>query len=83
MVEVAGVFKADLRRVMKELGINNQQDTHQRLLTNLIGADFETQTWILRCVATPYEITDKVSREFYEKSLADIQRDPVYEIVTP
>ncbi len=29
-VEVAGVFKKDLKRVMKEHGINNQQDVHQR-----------------------------------------------------
>ncbi|EUB74500.1 hypothetical protein PMI27_000676 [Pseudomonas sp. GM41(2012)] len=34
-VEVAGVFKSDLKRVMKEHGINNQQDIHQRLLRNL------------------------------------------------
>jgi len=27
-VEVAGVFKRDLKRVIKEHGINNQQDIH-------------------------------------------------------
>ena len=43
MVEVAGVFKGDLRKVMKAHGINNQQDIHQRLIINLIGADFEAQ----------------------------------------
>jgi len=26
MIEVAGVFKQDLKQVMKEHGINNQQD---------------------------------------------------------
>ncbi|WP_420821173.1 hypothetical protein [Pseudomonas rhizophila] len=41
-VEVAGVFKSDLQRVMKAHGINNQQDVHQRLLSNLIEADLET-----------------------------------------
>lgn len=41
-VEVAGVFKPDLKRMMKDHGINNQQDIHQRLLRNLIAADFET-----------------------------------------
>lgn len=55
MVEVAGIFKADLKRVMKEHRINNQQDVHQRLLKTLIVADFETQVWMLRNVTTPYQ----------------------------
>lgn len=42
-IEVAGVFRPDLQKVMKAHGINNQQDIHQRLLKNLIGSDFETQ----------------------------------------
>lgn len=82
-VEVAGVFKPDLKRVMKEHGINNQQDIHQRLLINLIAADFETQTLMLRCVTTPFVVTEKVSRAFREQSLAELQRDPGDEIVTP
>lgn len=82
-VEVAGVFKGDLRKVMKAHGINNQQDIHQRLLKNLIGADFETQAWMLRNVTTPYEITEKVSRAFYEKSMAEIAADPGDEVLPP
>ena len=82
-VEVAGVFKPDLKRVMAAHGINNQQDIHQRLLKNLIGADFETQAWMLRNVTTPYEIPEKVSRAFYEKSMAELAADPGDEIITP
>lgn len=82
-VEVAGVFKADLRKVMKVHGINNQQDIHQRLLKNLIGADFETQAWMLRNVTTRYEIPEKVSRAFYEKSMAEIAADPGDEVLRP
>ncbi|AZE67776.1 hypothetical protein ACAW49_03225 [Pseudomonas sp. Env-44] len=82
-VEVAGVFKKDLQRVMKAHGINNQQDVHQRLLMNLIEADFETQGNMLRCVTTPYEPSEKVSRDFYEKSMAELSADPDDEIITP
>ncbi|MNN89935.1 hypothetical protein D3C81_2078170 [compost metagenome] len=82
-VEVAGVFKPDLKRVMKAHGINNQQDIHQRLLKNLIGADFETQAWMLLNVTTPYEIPEKVSRAFYEKSMAEIAADPDDEVIVP
>ncbi|MHB2060275.1 hypothetical protein [Pseudomonas monsensis] len=82
-VEVAGVFKPDLKRVMAAHGINNQQDIHQRLLKNLIDADFETQTWMLRNVTTPYEPSEKVSRAFYEKSMAELAADPGDEIVSP
>lgn len=46
-VEVAGVFKPDLKRIMKAHGIDNQQDVHQRLLMNLIAADFEAQAKML------------------------------------
>ncbi|WP_130927949.1 hypothetical protein [Pseudomonas sp. Sample_14] len=80
-VEVAGVFKPDLKKVMTDHGINNQQDIHQRLLKNLIGADFETQAWMLRNVTTPYEPSEKVSRAFYEKSMAEIAEDPGDEII--
>jgi hypothetical protein len=72
-VEVAGVFKRDLKRVMKEHGINNQQDIHQRLLIN---ADFDTAARMIRCVTTPYEIPEKVSRSFHEQCLAELARDP-------
>lgn len=63
-IEVAGVFKPDLQKVIKAHGINNQQDIHQRLLINLIAADFETQAWMLPNVTTPYEHPEKVSRAF-------------------
>lgn len=76
MVEVAGVFKLDLKRVMKAHGINNQQDIHQRLLINLIGADCEVQAWMLRCVTTPYEPSEKVSIAFRELSLLAISKTP-------
>ncbi|MBD9443058.1 hypothetical protein [Pseudomonas sp. PDM04] len=82
-VEVAGVFKPDLKQVMKAHGINSQQEVHQLLLMNLIAADFETQAWMLRCVTTPYEITEKVSRELYEKSMAEIARDPGDDVIRP
>jgi hypothetical protein len=82
-IEVAGVFKPDLKKVMAAHGINNQQDIHQRLLKNLIGADFETQAWMLRNVTTPYEPSEKVSRAFYKQSVAELARDPGDDIVEP
>jgi hypothetical protein len=85
-VEVAGVFKPDLKKVMKAHGINNQQDIHQRLLINLIAADFETQAKMLRCVTTPYEPSEKVSRAIREavlKSLADDPPEPEDEVYEP
>ncbi|MBV4518491.1 hypothetical protein KVG88_00315 [Pseudomonas sp. SWRI74] len=66
-VEVAGVFKPDLKKVMKDHGINNQQDIHQRLLMNLIAAGFDTQAKMLRCVTTPYAPSKKMSRRLYEE----------------
>lgn len=83
-VEVAGVFKPDLKAVMKAHGFNNQQEIHQNLIRNLIGADFETQAWMLRSVTTPYVVTEKVSRLIREagmKSLADDPPDPEDEII--
>ncbi|WP_338919254.1 hypothetical protein V0M98_17725 [Pseudomonas silesiensis] len=74
-VEVAGVFKSDLKRVMKQHGINNQQDIHQRLLINLINANFETAERMLACVATPYEISEKVSESFRTQSLRVLVND--------
>ena len=85
-VEVAGVFKPDLKRVMAAHGINNQQDIHQRLLINLIAADFETQAKMLHCVTTPFVVTEKVSRMIRAagmKSLADDPPEPEDEIEKP
>jgi len=85
-VEVAGVFKADLQRVMKAHGIDNQQDVHQRLLMNLIAADFETQAAMLRIKTTPFVVTEKVSRLIQDagrKSLADDPPEPDDEIISP
>ncbi|MCE0464855.1 hypothetical protein [Pseudomonas uvaldensis] len=75
-VEVAGVFKPDLKKVMKAHGINNQQDVHQRLLMNLIRADFETQTWMLRNVTTPFVVNEKVSRIIRAAGLKRLAEDP-------
>lgn len=85
-VEVAGVFKPDLKRVMAAHGINNQQEVYQLLLMNLIAADFETQAKMLRCVTTPFVITEKVSRLIEAagmKSLADDPPEPDDEIIEP
>ncbi|MEO8645654.1 hypothetical protein [Pseudomonas sp.] len=82
-VEVAGVFKPDLQKVMKAHCINNQQDIHQRLLINLIAADLETQAQMLRSVTTPYEPSEKVSRTFREQSLAELKRDSGDEVLFP
>ncbi|WP_339503958.1 hypothetical protein [Pseudomonas sp. RL_105y_Pfl2_101] len=86
MVEVAGVFKSDLKRVMAAHGINNQQDIHQRLLINLIAADFETQAKMLQGVKTPIVVTEKVSRLIEAagmKSLADDPPEPDDEVEKP
>ncbi len=85
-VEVAGVFKPDLKAVMKAHGINSQQEVHQLLLMNLIAADFETQAQMLRCVTTPFVVTEKVSRLIEaagRKSLADDPPEPDDEVVDP
>jgi hypothetical protein len=82
-VEVAGVFKPDLKRVMAAHGINNQQEVYQLLLINLIGANFENQAKMLRCVTTPYEPSEKVSRAFNEQSMAELAADPGDEIISP
>lgn len=84
-VEVAGVFKPDLKRVMAAHGINNQQEVYQLLLMNLIAADFDTQTKMLRCVTTPFVVSEKVSRIIQAagmKSLADDPPEPDDEVVT-
>lgn len=85
-VEVAGVFKPDLKRVMAAHGFNNQQEVYQNLLRNLIAADFETQAKMLKCVTTPFVVTEKVSRIIQAaglKSLADDPPEPDDEIVSP
>lgn len=85
-IEVAGIFKADLKRLMKQHGFNNQQEVHQALLRNLIAADFETQAQMLKCVTTPFVVTEKVSQIIKAaglKSLADDPPEPDDEIETP
>jgi chemotaxis methyl-accepting protein methylase len=82
-VEVAGVFKPDLKRVMAAHGINNQQEVYQLLLMNLIAGDFETQAKMLQCVTTPFLITEKVSLEFRNESLAELARYPGDEVFNP
>ncbi|QUE91221.1 hypothetical protein [Pseudomonas sp. SCA2728.1_7] len=82
-VEVAGVFKPDLKRVMAAHGFNNQQEVYQNLLRNLIAADFETQTKMLRCVTTPFVVSEKVSIAFIEQSVLIIQQDPEDELISP
>lgn len=85
-VEVAGVFKADLKRLMAQHGFNNQQEVHQNLLRNVLAADFETAAKMLKCVTTPFVVTEKVSqiiRAAGLKSLADDPPDPDDEIERP
>lgn len=85
-VEVAGVFKPDLKRVMAAHGFNNQQEVYQNLLRNLIAADFETQAQMLKCVTTPFVVSEKVSRIIQAagiKSLADDPPEPEDDIVEP
>lgn len=85
-VEVAGVFKPDIKRLMKEHGFNNQQEVYQNLLRNVIAADFDTAAQMLRCVTTPFVVSEKVSsliRAAGLKSLADDPPDHDDEIVKP
>ena len=85
-IEVAGVFKPDLQRVMKAHGINNQQDIHQRLLINLIAADFETQVKMLQCVTTPFVVSEKVSLQLKDAGLQHLAKypgEPEDEIIMP
>ncbi|MFC6299636.1 hypothetical protein GNF76_27145 [Pseudomonas sp. CCM 7893] len=85
-VEVAGIFKKDLKRLMKQHGFNNQQEVHQNLLRNVIAADFEMAAQMLKCVTTPFVVTEKVShiiRAAGLKSLADEPPEPDDEIINP
>lgn len=75
-VEVAGVFKPDLKRVMAAHGFNNQQEVYQNLLRNLIAADFDTQAKMLRCVTTPFVVSEKVSRIIKAAGMKSLADDP-------
>jgi len=75
-VEVAGVFKTDLKRLMKQHGFNNQQEVFQNLLRNVIAADFETAAQMLRCVTTPFVVTEKVSRLIREAGMKSLEAEP-------
>jgi len=76
-VEIAGVFKPDLKRVMAAHGFNNQQEVYQNLLRNLIAADFETQARMLKCVTTPFVVTEKVSCVILAAGMKSIADDPL------
>ncbi|WP_415760280.1 hypothetical protein [Pseudomonas sp. LT1P18] len=82
-VEVAGVFMSDLKRLMKEHDFNNQQEVYQNLLRNVIAADFETAAQMLRCVTTPFVVSEQVSQTFRLESLAELARDPGDEVLAP
>lgn len=75
-VEVAGVFKADLKRLMKQHGFNNQQEVFQNLLRNAIAADFEAAAQMLKCVTTPFVVTEKVSQLIRAAGLKSLEDDP-------
>lgn len=85
-VELAGVFMSDLKRLMKEHGFNNQQEVYQNLLRNVLAADFDTAAQMLKCVTTPFVVSEKVSRLIRAagmKSLADDPPEPDDEIDAP
>ena len=80
-VEVAGIFKKDLKRLMKQHGFNNQQEVFQNLLINVLAADFEAAARMLECVTTPYIPSEKVSRAFETESMVELKRAPGDKIV--
>ena len=85
-VEVAGIFKKDLKQLMKQHGFKNQQEVFQNLLRNVIAADFETAAQMLKCVTTPFVVTEKVSRLIREAGLNSLADDPPEaedEIISP
>lgn len=85
-VEMAGGFKASIKRLMKEHGFNSRQEVYQNLLRNVIAADFETAAQMLRCVTTPFAISEKVSQQFTSESLRELHtmtEDTEDEIVEP
>ncbi len=61
---------------MKQYGSNNQQEVHQKLLCSVIAADFETAAQMLKCVTTPFLITEKVSQIIREAGLKSLVDDP-------
>ncbi|VVN74168.1 hypothetical protein PS708_00600 [Pseudomonas fluorescens] len=69
------MFKADLKRLMKQHGFNNQQEVVQNLLHNVIAADVETAERMLCRVTTPYEPSEKVSRTFKDQSMVKLKID--------
>ena len=75
-VEIAGVFKADLKRLMKQHGFNHQQEVFQNMIRNVITADFKTATQMLKCVTTPFAVTEKVSRLIRAEGLKSLVDDP-------
>lgn len=75
-VEVAGVFKADLKRLMRQHGFNNQHEVHQTLLRNAIAADVETAAQMLKCVTTPYVPSEKMSRQLERANRLAQRLDP-------
>ena len=48
-VEIAGGFKASIKRLMNEHGFNSQQEVYQNLLRNVIAADFNTAAQTQAC----------------------------------
>jgi chemotaxis methyl-accepting protein methylase len=75
-VEDAGVFKADLKRLMEQHGFNNQQEVFQNLLSNVIAAVLETAAQMLKCVATPFVVTEKVSQLIRAAGITSLEDDP-------
>ena len=75
-IEVAGIFKADLKRLMRQHGFNSQQEVYQTLLRNVIAADFETAVQMLKCVTTPFVVTEKVSQILLAAGLKSLEEDP-------
>lgn len=75
-VEVAGVFKKDLKRLMRQHGFNNQQEVFQNLIRNVIAADFGTAAQMLKCVTTPFVVSEKVSQLILAAGLKSLDEDP-------
>ncbi|WP_315975602.1 hypothetical protein [Pseudomonas sp. 14P_5.3_Bac1] len=75
-VEVAGVFKKDLKRLMMQHDFNNQQEVFQNLLRNVIAADFETAAQMLKCVTTPFVVTEEASQIIRAAGLLQLAKDP-------
>ncbi|WP_371917324.1 hypothetical protein [Pseudomonas sp. S09G 359] len=61
---------------MKQHRFNNQHEVFQNLLRNLIAADFETAPQMLKCVTTPFVVTEKVSQIIRAMGLKLLAEDP-------